>query len=248
MGSILVGVGDRPGHPDDPVMLDITKAPHVLVAGMTGSGKSVLMHSMLTEILLCYPPGDVSLVLIDPKIVEFSRYAGVPHLQVPPIDDVEYAIKILGWAADVEMMLRFEKMSRLGVRDVDQLPPGEGFARMLIVIDELANLILSSKQVEPHVVRIATMGRAAGIHMILATQRPSADVLTGLIRANVPTRLCLGVVNTTESRIMLDENGAEKLKTGEILARLPGDRKLTKLIGRFTNDADIDEAVKAWAA
>jgi S-DNA-T family DNA segregation ATPase FtsK/SpoIIIE len=202
----------------------LTKAPHILVAGMTGGGKSVLVHHLLAQIITHNSPGEAALILIDPKRVEFGQYKRVPHLPLPPAyeeDHIEYA---LGWAV-AEMEARFSEMEQRGWRDVTAMEAP--WPRLIVVVDELANLILGGKHLEKPIVKIASMGRAAGVHLILATQRPSADVITGLIRANVPTRACLPVITKVESRIVLDEAGGEGLvNPGDMLLRLPGQRSL----------------------
>ena len=237
MISITLGIG-----PSGPLVIPLWRAPHILIAGMTGSGKSVLAHSLITQ-LMTYGPREVQLVLIDPKRVEYSRYKGIKHLILPPayeLDDADYALR---WAAG-EMRARFHLMESVGARDISLYP--QPWARLVIFIDELANLILARKKLEEVIVTIASMGRAAGVHLALSTQRPSADVVTGLIRANVPTRVCLPVVTAMESRIILDSVGAEELTApGSMLVRLPGQRGLVRLQGRAVSDWQIDSIVAA---
>jgi S-DNA-T family DNA segregation ATPase FtsK/SpoIIIE len=216
----------------------LSKAPHILIAGMTGGGKSVVVHDLIIQ-LMQPSPKDVSLILIDPKRVEFGQYRNVPHLPLPPAYEdkhIEYALK---WTL-AEMHARFERMEQVGARDVSGAP----WPRIVVVIDELANLVLKGKHLERPLVEIASMGRAAGVHLILATQRPSADVITGLIRANVPTRVCMPVITKTESRIVLDEGGAELLENpGDMLMRLPGQRQLIRSRGFHVTQPIIDDAI-----
>ena len=228
----------------DGIALDWTKAPHVLVAGMTGSGKSVLMTSIINELIDTYSPWQLVMHMVDPKRVELSAFADAPHLLDPPAYANDDAIHYLKWAVE-EMGKRFWAMSDAGVRDVDDLP--RPFAHYLFIVDELANLMLQRrKAVEPLIVQLATMGRAAGIHLLLGTQRPSADVLTGLLRSNIPTRISLPVLTQWDSRIILDETGAEKLEQpGDCLARLPGSRKLQRFRARYTSDEDVQRVVQS---
>lgn len=209
-----------------PVRLPIERAPHILVAGMTGSGKSTWIHAILSELLGRYRNNEVALLLIDPKRVELARYNGDSRVIYGHSiwgDDITRALE---WAVG-EMHGRYALMER-----ARQTHYGGRWPLDLIVIDELANVILADKKSEKLIVQLASMGRAAGMHLILATQRPSADVVTGLIRANVPTRICMPVVSRMESRIILDAPGAEALiNPGEMLVRLPGHRDLMWLQG-----------------
>lgn len=220
-------------------LLALNKAPHILVAGMTGSGKSVFTNSLISEVMERYGPAQARFLLIDPKRVEFAPYRGARHLVSPPLYELDDVRNALGWANE-EMSARFTILETYGLRDIE----GTGMPRLIIVIDELANLILADRKLEQPIVTIASMGRAAGIHLVLATQRPSADVVTGLIRANVPTRICMSVVTSMESRIILDESGAEDLtEPGMMLARLPGAKSLRRIKGRYVSDEDIDRIV-----
>lgn len=215
----------------------LSKAPHLLVAGMTGSGKSVLLHDLICQ-TLNHAPTDVQLTLIDPKRVEFGIYRGLLHLSLEPLyddRDIEYA---LGWAAS-EMHSRFQIMERMSIRDVTSTP----WARMIVVVDELANLMLKGERFEKPLVEIASMGRAAGVHLLLATQRPDASVINGLIRANIPTRIALPTITATDSRIILDTAGAEVLQVPERLVRLPGRRDLIRVRGRHWATVNINAVV-----
>jgi len=245
--TLDLGAVVSPGTPEDrlPMRVPLAKLPHLLIAGMTGSGKSAVIHNLLCQ-LISYRDFEVGLVLIDPKRIELSRYAGLPHVIAEPVYDIGRTKTFLEWTVN-EMELRFEAMRKSAARDIDEhneTAAGKRWSRLIVVIDELANLILADRAIERPIVAIASMGRAAGIHMILATQRPSTDVVTGLIKANVPTRLCLPVVTQMESRIILDAPGAEKLeRPGEILARLPGFRSLLRLDSPYLEEAEIDRAV-----
>lgn len=231
------------------VTIPLSKAPHILVAGATGSGKSAWTNRLISDLIRQYPPGIISFLMIDPKRVELAPYRGVHHLQSPPAYTLDGARSLLYWAVR-EMNVRFSEMEAAGIRDIDDWnrskPVIDGWSRYLVVIDELANLMLADKKIEKPIVQLASMGRAAGMHLLLATQRPSADVLTGLIRANVPTRICMPVVTSMDSRIVLDEPGAEKmLRAGSILARLPGHRQLQRLTGIYIEDDEIQQVVRA---
>lgn len=229
----------------DAVTIPLAKAPHLLVAGMTGSGKSMFVNALISRMVMEHTSRELGLILIDPKRVELAQFNGLPQVSAGGLFEIDDIKRVLSWAI-VEMNARFGVMSDSGVRHIDrwdELRPAAALSRVVIVIDELANLILADRKIEDPIVRLASMGRAAGFHLILATQRPSADVLTGLIRANVPTRICLPVVTRMDSRIVLDEPGAETLqKPGDILARIPGQRRLAWLQGPMA--PPIDEVVR----
>lgn len=230
------------GHTaDGPVGEDLETLPHLLVGGTTGSGKSVFVHSMLMDLLTL---SDARFLMIDPKRVELSFYAGSPRLVRPPIVDMSEAAQALDWAAQ-QMERRFQALQTHRVRDWSQLEPRR--ARMVIVIDELANLILANPAVEKPLVAIASQGRAAGMHLVIATQRPSADVLTGLLRANVPARVAFRTVTSIESRIILDDTGAEDLKgKGDMLFR--NGARLVHMQGRYVPDEQIIQVARGTAA
>ena len=197
---------------------NIAKLPHMLIAGTTGSGKSVCMNSVIISLLYKASPDDVKLIMVDPKMVELGVYNSIPHLMIPVVTDPKKAAGALQWAV-TEMMRRYKAMSDAGVRDLESYngiieTEGEGqkLPQLVVIIDELADLMLvAAKEVEESICRIAQMGRAAGIHLIIATQRPSADVITGLMKANIPSRIAFAVASAMESRIILDTQGAEKL-------------------------------------
>lgn len=233
-------------------VVDLTRAPHLLVAGMTGAGKSVFVNAVISDLISRYSPREVAFLMIDPKRVELAAYKGIPHMLADPVYSAETSRQMLWWAVG-QMNLRYEAMSRAGVRHNEAWSrPERIFTPNIIVVDELANLILADKTIEEPIVKLASMGRAAGMHLLLATQRPSADVLTGLIRANVPMRVCFPVVTATDSRIMLDQTGAERLEgSGRMLVRMPGSRELLRMKGDYVSDQDIDDAVAkamAWRA
>lgn len=226
------------------VLADLAKMPHLLVAGTTGSGKSVCTNSMILSVLYRASPEDVRIMLIDPKRVEFSAYNGIPHLLVPVVTDPRKAAGALGWAV-TEMLRRYQVFAAHNVRDLidynemaEKSEDLEKMPQILIVIDELADLMMAaSKEVEDSIVRLAQMARAAGMHMVIATQRPSSDVLPGLVRSNIPSRIGLTVGKATESRIMLDEGGAEKLLgNGDMLFRPIGTIKPVRIQGGFVSD------------
>lgn len=228
------------GFPARDISINISKAPHILVAGMTGSGKSVLVHDLIIQFVRGRSAADVGLVLIDPKRCEFGIYRNLPHLQIQPVYDDDDIVAALHWVVS-EMNSRFTIMERNGVRDVS----GTKWARMLVVVDELANLMLKGSRFEAPLIQIASMGRAAGIHLLLATQRPDASVINGLIRANVPTRVALATFTAADSRIILDAKGAEDLGMGQRLVRLPGEREPKRVNGRLIQDREIDAVIAA---
>ena len=232
---------------------NIAKMPHMLIAGTTGSGKSVCMNSIIISLLYKAGPEDVKLIMVDPKMVELANYNGIPHLMIPVVTDPKKAAGSLQWAV-VEMMRRYKAMSDVGVRDLESYnsiieAEGEGdkLAQLVIIIDELADLMLvAAKEVEDSICRIAQMGRAAGIHLVIATQRPSADVITGLMKANIPSRIAFSVASAMESRIILDTQGAEKLVgKGDMLFAPIGCGKPLRVQGCFVTDAEV-EAVTGY--
>ena len=232
---------------------DIGKLPHLLIAGTTGSGKSVCMNSLIISLLYKAKPEEVKLIMIDPKMVELGIYNGIPHLLIPVVTDPKKAAGSLQWAV-TEMMRRYRMMADAGVRDLesynkqarasadDELEP---MPQIVVVIDELADLMLvAAKEVEESICRIAQMGRASGIHLVIATQRPSADVITGLMKANIPSRIAFAVASEMESRIILDTAGAEKLVgKGDMLYAALGQGKAKRVEGCFIRDEEVQEVV-----
>ncbi|MBE6819711.1 MAG: DNA translocase FtsK [Ruminococcaceae bacterium] len=230
---------------------DLAKMPHLLVAGTTGSGKSVCLNSMIVSILYNASPDEVKLLMIDPKMVEFTVYNGIAHLEVPVVSDPRKAAGALGWAVG-EMDKRYKQFSECGVRDI------KGFNRLcetrddlvrmhqiVIFIDELADLMMvSPKEVEDSICRLAQKARAAGIHLVIATQRPSVDVITGIIKANIPSRIALSVSSQVDSRTILDASGAEKLLgNGDMLFNPVTVSKPTRVQGCFISDAEVERVV-----
>ncbi len=248
-GSVVVG--------------DIDKMPHMLIAGATGSGKSVCINTMVLSILYRYAPDEVKLIMVDPKVVELSVYNGIPHLLIPVVTDPKKAAAALNWAVE-EMMKRYKMFEREGVRNisgynqrVQQLLndgkrvdestnlPYEKMPQIVIIIDELADLMMVSKnEVEDAICRIAQLARAAGIHLVIATQRPSVDVITGVIKANIPSRIAFAVSSGVDSRTILDTVGAEKLLgKGDMLYYPQGIPKPVRIQGAFVSDEDIHKVV-----
>ena len=232
---------------------NIAKLPHMLIAGTTGSGKSVCMNSIIISLLYKASPDDVKLIMVDPKMVELGIYNGIPHLLIPVVTDPKKAAGSLQWAV-TEMMRRYKAMSDAGVRDLESYnsimeheDDGNKLPQIVVIIDELADLMLvAAKEVEESICRIAQMGRAAGIHLIIATQRPSADVITGLMKANIPSRIAFSVASAMESRIILDTQGAEKLVgKGDMLYAPIGNGKPRRVQGCFVTDGEV-EAVATY--
>ncbi len=263
-----------------PVVTDLIRMPHLLIAGTTGSGKSVSLNAMICSILFKAPPDEVKFLMIDPKRLEFSSYEGIPHLLHPVVLDPKMAAQVLKWAVD-EMERRYRIISALGVKNIDsynemlkndkgkeassrlrellkkqatnwdeaqkeeeiQIP--KKLPYIVIIIDELADLMLvAQRNVEESLARLAQMSRAAGLHLILATQRPSVDVITGVIKANFPTRISFQVSSKVDSRTIIDQHGAEKLLgAGDMLYIPPGTSKLTRIHGAYVSDKEIDKIV-----
>ena len=235
------------------VVGNIAKMPHLLIAGTTGSGKSVCMNSIIISLLYKAGPEDVKLIMVDPKMVELGIYNGIPHLLIPVVTDPKKAAGSLQWAV-TEMLRRYKMMSDLGVRDLESYnsivtaeEDGQKLPTVVIIIDELADLMMvAAKEVEDSICRIAQMGRAAGMHLIIATQRPSANVITGLMKANIPSRIAFSVASAMESRIILDTMGAEKLVgKGDMLYSPIGSGKPLRVQGCFVTDAEV-EAVAGY--
>ena len=226
---------------------NIAKLPHLLIAGTTGSGKSVCTNSLIISLLYKATPDEVRLIMVDPKMVELGIYNGIPHLLIPVVTDPKKAAGALQWAV-TEMMKRYRTFAEVGVRDLAAYNAlaarTEGMTKMpqiVVVIDELADLMLvAAKEVEESICRIAQMGRAAGVHLIIATQRPSSDVITGLMKANIPSRIAFAVASSLESRIILDTSGAEKLVgKGDMLYYPAGSGKPRRVQGCFISDEEV---------
>ncbi|MBO4769169.1 MAG: DNA translocase FtsK, partial [Clostridia bacterium] len=233
------------------VYLDIAKMPHLLIAGATGMGKSVCINSIITSLLYKASPDDVRMILIDPKKVEFNLYKSLPHLLVPVVSDPKKAAGSLQWAV-TEMERRFELIEGAGVRDIKMYntvtaddPNKEHMTQIVIIIDELADLMMTAPDdVENSICRIAQKARAAGMHLIIGTQRPSVDVVTGLIKANVPSRIAFTVASITDSRVILDMGGAEKLiGRGDMLYAPVGASKPRRVQGAFVSESEVEAVV-----
>ena len=246
----------------NPMVVDLAKMPHLLIAGRTGTGKSVCLNAIISSILMCCRPDEVRMLMIDPKMVELSGYGRLPHLMHPVIVDMKKAEAILGWAVE-KMEERYTLLAKCGVRHINSfnaLGREEILKRMdveeghdpkdvpdklpfiVIVADEMADLMMTAgKDVEQHIIRIAQKSRAVGIHLILATQKPTVDVITGLIKSNLPARLSFQVASKTDSRVVLDENGADKLLgNGDMLFLWPGTSTLIRGQGTYLSDDEID--------
>ncbi len=233
------------------IVSDIAKMPHLLIAGATGSGKSVCINTIIASILYKSSPDDVRMIMIDPKIVELGVYNGIPHLFVPVVTDPRKAAGALSWAV-AEMEKRYAAFSQCNVRDLrsynahmEKTASGPKMPQIVIIIDELADLMMvASKEIEESVIRLAQKARAAGLHLIIATQRPSVDVITGLIKANIPSRIAFAVTSQVDSRTILDGGGAEKLLgRGDMLFHPIGMSKPLRVQGAFVSDGEIEALV-----
>jgi S-DNA-T family DNA segregation ATPase FtsK/SpoIIIE len=230
------------------IIKDLTKMPHLLIAGATGSGKSVLVNALLCGMLMKYSPDYIKFILVDPKMVELPPYNGIPHLLTPVITDVEKVVYSLDWLI-VEMKKRFRIFNKAGIRNIQEYNQKMGYPALpyiCLVVDEMADLMLTSGvDVENKIVRLAQMARATGIHLILATQRPSVDVITGLIKANIPARVGMNVATSTDSRVILDMNGAENLLgNGDMLFRDPSSSRPFRIQGAFLSNEEISRITK----
>ena len=233
------------------VVTDIAKMPHVLIAGSTGSGKSVCINTLIASIIYKAKPSEVKLVMVDPKVVELSVYNGIPHLLIPVVTDPKKAAGALAWAVQ-EMVNRYSLFASKNVRDIkgynsalEEEGEGQKLPQIVIIIDELSDLMMvSPKDVEDSICRLAQMARAAGMHLVIATQRPSVDVITGIIKANIPSRIAFAVSSQVDSRTILDMAGAEKLLgKGDMLFYPAGAPKPTRIQGAFISDKEVEKIV-----
>jgi DNA segregation ATPase FtsK/SpoIIIE, S-DNA-T family len=249
----------------NPMAVDLATLPHLLIAGRTGTGKSVCLNSIIVSMLMTRSPNDVRMLMIDPKMVELSPYKNLPHLMHPVVTDMRKAEAILAWAVE-KMEERYALLARAGVRHIsvynqlgdeelmDRLKPESDEERaaiprhlpyIVIVADEIADLMMTAaKEVEQHIIRLAQKSRAVGIHLVLATQKPTVDVITGLIKSNLPARICFQVASRTDSRVVLDEMGSEKLLgNGDMLFLLPGTSTLLRGQGTYLSDDEINRVL-----
>ncbi|WP_437206702.1 DNA translocase FtsK [Planctomicrobium sp. SH664] len=253
-----------------PMVVDLAKMPHLLIAGRTGTGKSVCLNTLITSILMTRTPDDVRMLMIDPKMVELSPYTRIPHLMNPVITDMKKAEAVLAWAVD-KMEERYDLLAKVGVRHLDsynklgkeevldrlQINPDDAEAdaipeRMpyiVIIADEMADLLMTSgKEVESHIIRLAQKSRAVGIHLVLATQKPTVDVITGLIKSNLPARISFQVASRVDSRVVLDEMGAERLLgNGDMLYLAPGTSNLTRAQGTYISDEEVNAVIDFYS-
>ena len=236
----------------EPVTIDVAKMPHMLIAGTTGSGKSVCINSFICTLIYTRSPQEVRLIMVDPKVVELTVYNDIPHLLTPVITEPKKVVKALGWLCD-EMERRYQMISKFGVRNIEGLNakirneniPAEKLPYIVLIMDEFADLMSTvGKDIETYVARLAAKARAAGIHLILATQRPSADVITGTIKNNFPARIAFAVSSGTNSRIILDEGGAENLLgKGDMLLMEPSTMGFQRIQGAFLSDDEVYSVV-----
>ncbi len=247
-GRLPIGIGmDVAGKP---VVADLARMPHLLVAGATGSGKSVCVNSLIASLLVARTPDEVQLVLIDPKQVEMSQYRELPHLRLPVVTDMDKVVATLRWTV-LEMERRYTRFSEVSARNIvafNDRFPDERLGYLVVVVDELADMMMTAAEdVERLICRLAQLGRAAGVHLVVATQRPSVDVLTGLIKANLPTRIAFAVSSQTDSRVIMDRAGAERLLgRGDGLYQAGDEMNPRRFQGAFTSDDEIEALCAFW--
>jgi S-DNA-T family DNA segregation ATPase FtsK/SpoIIIE len=237
----------------NPMATDLALMPHLLIAGATGSGKSVCINSIIATLLCSRTPDQVQFIMIDPKMVELTAYNGIPHLRAPVVIELERVVGVLNWATR-EMDNRYKLFNQARARNIEAynqtlVAKGESpLPYVVIVIDELADLMMvAPDEVERAICRIAQMARATGIHLVIATQRPSVDVVTGLIKANFPSRISFAVTSQTDSRVIIDSVGADKLLgRGDMLFMAPDSSKLQRIQGCFVSDKELAALVRYW--
>ncbi len=251
-GPLPVALGK--GVSGQPVAASLAGMPHLLIAGSTGSGKSVCVNGLISSLLFTYTPDQLKLLMVDPKMVELTSYNGIPHLVAPVVTNFEEVVGALAWVTR-EMERRYKLFADAGARSIDTYNKkmgtrSEQLPYLVVIIDELADLMMMAPdEVERHLCRIAQMARATGIHVVIATQRPSVDVVTGLIKANFPTRIAFAVTGQIDSRVILDSPGAERLLgRGDMLYMAADSPKLARLQGCFVSDAEINNLVNFWKA
>ncbi|MGL5097281.1 MAG: DNA translocase FtsK, partial [Planctomycetia bacterium] len=251
----------------NPLVCDLATMPHLLIAGRTGTGKSVCLNSIIVSLLMSRTPEQVKLLMVDPKMVELSLYRSIPNLLHPVVTEMQKAEALLAWAVE-KMEERYMLLARVGVRHLDsynKMPYGEILRRVrgggaeddermeapeqlpyiVIIIDEMADLIMQAKEAEAHIIRLAQKSRAVGIHLILATQKPTVDVITGLIKSNMPARIAFQVMSRVDSRVVLDEMGAERLLgCGDMLFLTSGSSKLLRAQGSFVSDGEVERVTE----
>jgi len=246
-GGLPVSLGEDTGG--EPVVADLTDLPHLLIAGATGSGKSVCINAIVASLLLTIRPHKLRMLMIDPKRVELTPFNGIPHLAAPVIVDTEEVLAVLR-GIQGEMLRRYKLMEEAGVRNIEgyNRKATVGMPYLVIIVDELADLMMAAAyEVEQALVRLAQLGRATGIHLILATQRPSVNVVTGLLKANIPTRIAFAVASQVDSRVILDSVGAEKLLgKGDMLLQISDSPKPKRVQGTFVHDREIEKLVDFW--
>ena len=246
-GGLPVALGEDTGG--EPIVADLSDLPHLLIAGATGSGKSVCINATIASLLLTNGPDRLRLLMVDPKRVELTPFNGIPHLIAPVIVDTDEVLLILR-AVQNEMLRRYKAMEEIGVRNIEgyNKKAGDRIPFLVVVIDELADLMMAAAyEVEQALVRLAQLGRATGIHLVLATQRPSVNVVTGLLKANVPSRVAFAVASQVDSRVILDSVGAEKLLgKGDMLLITPDSAKPKRVQGTYVDDSEIEKLVEFW--
>jgi S-DNA-T family DNA segregation ATPase FtsK/SpoIIIE len=248
---LRIGLGQNVAG--QPIATDLTKMPHLLIAGTTGAGKSVCVNGIIACLLLQNTPENLKLVMVDPKRVELTGYNGIPHLIAPVVVDMERVVGTLQWAMR-EMDNRYQRLADIGARNIieyNKKAPRQSKEKMpyiVIIVDELADLMmLSPEDTERGITRLAQMSRATGIHMIIATQRPSVDVVTGLIKANFPARIAFAVASSTDSRVILDSTGAERLLgQGDMLFQSPDAAAPVRMQGCFVNETELHNIIEYW--